>query len=559
MFAIFKVADSPSGRSACPDALKLATGVLLGTLTFVAGPAAWAQDGLSLRDALRESLRSNPATLLQRQQIFASRGAVMQTEGQFDPVLNATVSRSNALRPLRQDERTAISSGGIPDPIRTALGMDPVVPTSIDRQNSNLVDYSTGVLAQLRNGMTLGASVGITTSWDNLSQNSGIPPQSSGRIGFTLRAPLLRNAGRNATTANLDAAELELSAARSDLVFTNAQTLLGVALSYWEYLAAYRRLDIARDSEQRSARLVEEVQKLIAAQEMPAADAQLVQASLNERMANRIAAEQAVAEGRRNLGAQIGLAAERGYTLPAPADDFPAFDGKSILVDTPSRSVALLGQALSRRADLQAAQLRESAANRRVASARSGLKPQVDLNFSVNYGSLVESRTPFAIGPVMSTHSVGPSLSATLSAQLPWKNSAAGGVLLAQSAARDASTIRLRNLQDAIGINLQTSVQALVRSAQQLARASEATRFYHQSVESESTKRRMGMSTLIDVINMQDRLTNALLAEVQVRQSYANAIARLRFETGAIVTPVADGFEIAIDDFFLPRFDVAAP
>ncbi len=533
--------------------------VLLGTLTCLATPAAWAQSGLSLRDALRESLQSNPATLLQRQQIVASRGAVMQAEGQFDPGLNATVTRSDTLRPLRQDEKTSISNGGISDTIRTALGLAPAVPTSIDRQISNLIDYSTGVQAPLRNGMTLGASVGITTSWDNLSQNSGIPPQSSGRIGFTLRAPLLRNAGRDATTANLDAAELELSAARSDLVFTNAQTLLGVASSYWEYLGAYRRLEITRDSEQRSARLVEEVQKLIAAQEMPAADAQLVQASLSERMANRIAAEQAVAEGRRNLAAQIGLPAERGNSLPAPAEDFPAFDGKPIAVDTPSQSAALLAQALARRADLQAAQLRESAASRRVASARSGLKPQVDLNFGVNYGSLVENRTPFAIGPVLSTHSTGPSLSATLSAQLPWNNSAAGGALLAQSAARDSSTIRTRNLQDTIGINVQTSVQALVRSAQQLARASEATRFYRLSVESESTRRRMGMATLMDVINMQDRLTNALLAEVQARQSYANAIARLRFETGTIATPRDEGFEIAIDDFLRPRFDVAAP
>ncbi len=121
---------------------------------------------------------------------------------------------------------------------------------------------------------------------------------------------------------------------------------------------------------------------------------------------------------------------------------------------------------------------------------------------------------------------------------------------------------RARNLRTPIGINVQLSATALVDTrtatgARQTVAAAE--RFYEISVRNESTKRRLGMATLMDVINMQDRLTNALLAEVQARQSYANAIARLRFETGTIATPRDEGFEIAIDDFLRPRFDVATP
>jgi len=159
----------------------------------------------------------------------------------------------------------------------------------------------------------------------------------------------------------------------------------------------------------------------------------------------------------------------------------------------------------------------------------------------------------------LSSQLTGPSISASVSAQMPWRNSAAEGTFLVQSAALDSNFIRVRSLTGSIGNNVRLDTLALGRGAQQLVRAIEATRSYRLTVDNETTKRRMGLSTLIDVINVEDRLTNALIAEVQARQSYANAIAQLRFDIGTIVKPRDEGFEVLVEDFLSPQFPLQPP
>jgi len=512
---------------------RLAGGLLaVALITHVA--LATAQGGLALGDALREALRLNANISLQQQQVFVNRGAELQALGQFDPLLSGVVTRNRDPRPLRRDEIAAFGT---------------------NTQVSNTIGYSLGVQQPLRTGLTLGASVDVATISDNVLQSGGIPPQTAGRISFTVRTPLLRNAGTEATTANLSAAEAELTAAQYDLVFTNAQTLLSTTFAYWDYLARLRRLDIARDAETRSLRIADETRRLIAADQVPAAEMQLVLASASERTGTRVSAEQAVAEARRNLALQIGLPVERLAALPPPADDFPRHEPRPIALDM--RIQDLLDIAYMRRADFEAAKHRERAARHRLALARSGLKPQVDLTLGAGYGTLVENRAPFDLFGVLGQNRAGPNLFATLAAEIPVRNSAAEGVFLAQSALLNANHIRVRNVADTIGNNVLTDVQALVRSADQLAQSAETTRYYERTLENERTKRQLGLATLIDVINVEDRLTNALLVEVQARQLYANAIAQLRFDLGTIVQERDGQFDVVVEDLLNPGFGVA--
>ena len=303
---------------ACRGPVALAGGVLA-LVALTDPPLALGQTGLGLRDALRDALRLNPNISLQQQQVLVNRGAELVAQGQFDPLASGSIGRSRDLRPLREDEKNALPQSVAP----------------FNTQISNAITYGVGVDRTLQSGVALGASVGVTTLYDNVSGANSIPPQTVGRISFSVRAPLLRNAGTEATTANLSAAEAELSGAKYDLVFSNAQTLLNTTLAYWAYLAQVRRLDIARDAEARSTTLVKETRRLIDADELPAADSQLVLASNSDRVRSRIAAEQALAEARRVLALQIGLPPERLVDLPPPADDFPRYDGQPLGLDAP--------------------------------------------------------------------------------------------------------------------------------------------------------------------------------------------------------------------------------
>ena len=519
-------------------------------------PLAISEERFTLDQALRETLKLNPATLLERQAVISSRGSLRQAEGQFDTVLNGSITRNHDLRPLRQDEKEVIANGTsaiVVNPVGVLSGQTaPTTPP--DAEIANLTSYSVGVQQMLQSGVTVGGGVSVSTLDDNIYAINGIPPQTSGRISLGVQVPLLRNAGRAATTAGLSAADEELSAAGFDLVFAYATALENTAFAYWDYLARWRGLEIAREAEQRANRLAEETGKLINGGQIPKAEMQLVLASVAGHSAARTAAEQSVAEARRNLALQIGLSAESGSAMPAPADEFPVFDGQPLNIDQQIEQLRTF--ALAHRADVEAAKRREGAARYRLVAAQSGLKPQLDFRLGASYNSLVEERVPFDPTRVLGSQRVGPSVGATLSLQLPLRNSAAEGAFMVQSAALDSSMIRTRSVSDIAGNNVSLSSLRLVRSTNQLMQSIEATRYYRQAVENENIKRRRGASTLIDVLNVEDRLTNALFSEVQAHQNYAAAIAQLRFELGTIVVQQGEQFDVEVNDLFSSRFDI---
>jgi outer membrane protein TolC len=65
--------------------------------------------------------------------------------------------------------------------------------------------------------------------------------------------------------------------------------------------------------------------------------------------------------------------------------------------------------------------------------------------------------------------------------------------------------------------------------------AGEAASLYRAAVGDEWEKLQIGLSTIVDLILTEDRLTQSLLDEIDARLNYATAVARLRFETGTLV------------------------
>lgn len=495
---------------------------LLAALSAPPGGAA----ELSLEAALTQALKSNPNTLLRQQQVAAAGGQLMQAQGAFDTVLGASVERRRDLRPLRADEVAAFQAAGL-DPGRTQI-----------QQGTS---YRLGADRRLMNGVSAGLGFSVDANADNLQQSFGVPRQLAGTLRFTLRLPLARNAGRATVGAEVDARQSEVELFRADLHHGNAQLVLDTTLAYWDWLAKSRRLEIAAAGEQRLGDLSEEMRRLIEAGQMPRADLELVLASRAEKAAQRLSAEQAVHEARRVLARLLGLPAENMRAIGTPQDDFPVYQD----VDAELREAELVRDALALRADLEAGRYREQAAHYRLSAARNNLKPQVDLNLSVGYTGLAEGASAPRVDRSLEL-AAGPSLGASVSVQWPWENAAARGVQRVAGADYDSASIRRRDLEDAVAIAIPVAVAALRRAVGQGRAGEEAVRRYETTLKNERTKRRLGNATVIDVINVEDRLNNALLANVALRQDYANAVARLRFELGRLVRRDGEEYRVAL-------------
>ena len=507
------------------------------TQTAQAQPLQDARPGLGFAAAMSAALSGNPSVLLARTQEEAAQGAAQTARGTFDFNLNAQGGATRANDPLKQSDRTALLQNGF----------------DLSYSLSDTMTTQAGATKLFTNGLQASLVAAYTTSMSNIFPASSTPRQSIGALTFELRVPMLRNSG-NVTAAPLRAAELEALAARGDLEFAVSNIVLSSALGYWDYLAKTQRLTIARNSERRGEESLDELRKLIAADELPQAEINLGLASQNDRRGARIAAEQALLESRRTLGRALGFSAEATMAIGELVDGFPEYSG--VTTDSVARREALIARALEMRSDLVTLRQRQEAAQILFDAARKNELPQLDLVLGVTQSGLAEGKSPAAFGPGFGQN-FGQGYSGNLIFQMPLGNNAARGLIRQQAALVEAQRIRINELGHAISGSIETSSYAIVRALEQLKEADAAVKTYAVGLANERTKRRLGLSTLIDILNVEDRYNNALLSAVQARQAYASAIAQFRFEAGMLLSREGDSYTARIDELLTPTASVS--
>jgi len=482
---------------------------------------------VSLGEALRLALSQNQSVQLQSKQLAVSEGAVLQSRGFFAPELVLRTARSLDLRPLNLVERNTLAGEGLPGESHD----------SIRATTSGIVLQKTYL-----SGAQTGASLEFASQNGLLNTASGLAQQTTGTLRFTIRVPLLRNAGEAVVGAQLRASEYERDATAADLLQTAATTVLQTAQGYWDLLARQKRVAILRLSETRAVNLVGELRKLIDADQIPAADINLAAANEAEKRAAHAAGEQAVQEAWASLARQLGMSA--GETKDAPlAGELPAVS-EQLIAATVGNLESLRRRALEQRSDLRAARVREQAAQILMAAARHNLKPQFDLTAGISSGGLAQGASALALAPALSSNLTGPSINVGLEYRWPFSNEAARGLLLSRSAAYDQTLIRVLSLEQSISTNIATLVASLRRIGARYKESKTAAVRYQITVSNEQTKRRLGLATLIDVINVQDRLDNAQLSLLALQQEYAAVLAQIDFEIGRIVLKEGDRYRV---------------
>ena len=496
-----RAARTPRGR--LRRGLALAGAAVLALWPRAAAAQEPAGRALTVEEALGSALERGAPVRLARERLSASQGGARAARGAFDPVLRTTLASS-------REHTLAFDGDGAP---------------AVSPSHTTGVTYEASLEKRFRSGVVVGPRIEAT--------RTGVTPAVEARnnvasASLVAQVPLARGRGA-VNTLGERAAEREVRSAGDELLHARARAVLDAALAYWAYAAAAERLEAQRQAEARARKLVEETRVLVAAEERPAADLNQLRANLASKEASRIAAEQAVVAARQALGLAMGTPAEEIARLPLPSSPFPAPGAE------PADAGALATQALARRADLRAARGQVESATLRAGAAANEVRPRVDLSVSVGYTGAEPGRdyaqlvTPF--------YRSWSSWSAAL--ELTWER-AAGNALARGQAEQAAAARRQREVEaDELAREIRSGVavaaEALRHGRMELERAEEAVRLWGSVVEAEERKFALGMSTLFDVIQAEDGLTGALVARVGARERYAAALARLAFETGALV------------------------
>lgn len=482
---------------------RLAVAGLLSTCGLHEPVAAADPGALPLDEVLRATLASNPEIQLAVQQAESARGALLSSGAAFDLTLASTGAESRVHTSDPRDGADAIQKR---------------------------LSYQVEVQRLFRNGISVAPDVALTRT--SLSTLPGSSSGNTASVGLTLGLPLLRDRGGAESAASERAAAHDYEASLLALRHTTAQRVLSAVVAYWDYLSAQRRLDVSRASEERAQRTADQTRVLVQAEERTPADLTQILGNLASKKVSRISFEQAVVEAQQQLGLAVGLPAEQIPWLPPAATDFPIPPAPGALG---TASQELVDGAYARRSDLAAAEQDLLATRSLLDGTRSELKPRLDLVVSSGYTTTGDG---LGFGPFFTPlYRPGPKLDASLqlSFQLPLANSRARGRLLQTASASEQQRILRDDLRRRISTGVAVALQALQRGAAGVTESEEAVRLSESTVQAEQRKFQLGVSTLFDVIQAQDGLTNALLGQIQSQRNYAVAIATLRFQSGTLV------------------------
>jgi len=493
---------------------------------------------LALAETLDTAIRNNAAVLLQAESVKARLGQVLVARGQFEPRVSMQTGRNWDRMPLRRDEvETNVAFGR----------------SGASHFSSQASTYLAGLSRQLETGHTVSGNVSVARTDDGALRQSSIPPQTRTNLFLTYRIPLLRNAGRDVVTANLRAAETDVTAARFETVATLEAVVRRVALGYYDVGAQATVVELARQSERRAASFLEELRRLVAADQVAAAELELASATQAARRNARIGAEQGLAEAQLQLARSMGAADALERVVAGVDTRLPALGQPAL--DSLAPRERITEAALSTRADLQALRAALDSAVLLSAAAQNGVRPEVDLTLTAGrVGRQDNVMLHQGLRP-LGENGAGAYGGVTLSIDLPLRPSEAQGILRQRLAQEESARVRLRDSEIAAVFGLEVAEQVLRASREQLGQAREAVLRYETALRQEMIKRRLGASTVIDVINIETRLLDALLAEVGARQNHAAAIVNFGFEAGRLVTVDDDRISVNLPWLLDGQFD----
>lgn len=502
---------------------------LLG-IAFLLSAILYAQPN-SLRADLpglyQHTLNNNPVIQRQYIQNRIAETARQTARSQFDYILGADLNASRTgYNLLNADPRRAVAGSDIQT-------NDLVLGAHLQRT------FRSGIRASL--GMNYQR---IADSYPFTVFNEEVGPffaDHAVSTTFNLSQPLLRGRGRDIVTANETIAEKGWESQQDNAVFVISAQLLNTVSTYWQYRSASEFLRTYRDNEARVRAVLEITEELVAADKKPGGDLIQVRADLKDKERQTILAEQFLFAARQDLGRSLGLSATESESIGPPESPFPNLDDQT---EIPSLE-ALLDIARQRRADLKSLRFMLEQQQTQLEVAKNNLRPQLDLNLFGRYGgSAMGNGIDRFFRALTNTEGRQVQFGAGLSYYFPLNNNLAQANLLqTQLHISDQETLirdQIRNIE----LNVNIAYNNYLNTVQAVSKAKQSLDYYEKVFADEQYKFQSGLTTLLNLILFQERLTFAELEYIQVRQQNAVALAQLRFETGTLF----DGSNPALAD-----------
>jgi outer membrane protein TolC len=463
---------------------------------------------LSLREVISLAIEQNLDIEIRDADTVIADARVLAEQGIYDPTLIGSAGTTYT------DTQTAQLNGG-------ELGEV--------RQRS--LDAAGAVSQLLPSGAT--AQVGYTSSRTDVSDSrrfSLLDPANTQRGYVSIRQPLLKNFGPMVTNQGVRVARKRQEIA--DLLYQQEvlDQLSNVMNAYWELVFSRRNLEVQRVSLESALELERVNEARVKAGSSPRADLLQAKAQSAQRRNSVIEAKSAILAAQDRLLQLLNWSGktERQWERPVEPTDRPTSFSLTLEYDDTS----LIGEAIETRPDFKASQLSVEIAeiNRRVANWQR--LPQLDLLGEYGLNGVDDSANG-AFSEVRQNDYEDSFLGAEF--RYPLFNRRARGESLATKGELQRSEI----LRDQTELLLVTDVRAAsraIRTAQESIEASDAqVKAAAETLDVERRRLDVGGSTTFNVLQFQEDLAEAEVAQVRAYVDYQLGLIELERSRGKLV------------------------
>ena len=480
---------------------------------------------LTILDAVRTALAQQPDVFIAREAATFQKGVYTEAGGEFDLTGEASLS-------LNRD-RASIGA-------RSAAGFT-AVPSEQDTAAAGL-----GLHKKLRTGQTLSLEVAESRTDATMAGIQQTGPDNVGQVFFTVIQPLGKGRGREGADAGEETARRQAEAALQEMLHVLSRKAAEAAQAYWNHLSAIRQVKILEEAEERSRVLTEQISTLIAKEELPAVEITQAQANLADARRVRLNGDQALFDSRQQLLLAMGIEGRQLAASVACRDDFPAIPDEKAMRSFDPQALAPI--ALKLRSDYRAREWAESAREVFLSGVERNMAPQVDLKLKAGYVGYEPGSGLDALSRSFEENVPGASVSMQIVASWPFSNSAMKGRMVQARSQLEQVRWEKEKLDRQIRSDLMSAWSQLKSRIAVLEEAAVARDKYEASLASEKKKYLLGMSTLINVLTVENQVTQARLNGVLAQTEVAASIVKLRFESGTLLSEDGEWITVRAED-----------
>lgn len=505
----------------CLSILREVYGVNIALMVFLAMVGAGETLHLTLHDVVQYALKNNKDILIEEKNVEISKNKITTQWGEFDPVFQITSSYTDAEDPTAS---TFIPSGAV---------------------SSKVFDLSLGLNGNLPTGTFYDLFNFEATRTRTNSPIEALSPYWQTSLSFTVGQELLRNFGMDVNMAQITVAKRSKDISVKELERVISDTLVKTESAYWELVAAYKFLDLAKTALDLALDLQRRNEIQVKVGVLPPVTVTQAKSEVAARQVDLIQAE--------NLLKQREDSLKNLLSIPLDTTLVPVDEPTTVLKPVDEKEAE--ETALKKRPELAQAELNIKNKDTLKRFWWNQRLPRLAVQGSVTLKGLGGEANPnrVSFGPDPSPQPISGRFDSAGDAfsqigngdfatwqvlgvlSIPLFNYTAKGEYRSSVAELHRSALEYERLVDSVNLDVKNAVREVQNSLRRIDAANISVKLAEEVLHNEEEKLRVGIGTTRDVLEAQRDLVRERFAQIRAIADYNIALAQLERAKGTLI------------------------